>query len=368
MRRKLITIFLPSLMGGGAERMMLNLTLGLAGAGLDVDLVLARATGDYLDEVPDGVKLIDLGARRTITALPGLARYLKQRHPAALLSALDHANLVALAAKAISGTPTPVFVSVRNTLSMSTRRSGRLRDRLVLYLTRHFYVRARAVIAVSRGVAADLASLTGLPQDRIKVIYNPVVTPELRALAAEELAHPWFAPGAPPVILAAGRLTEQKGFVTLISAFLQVRTKRSVRLLILGEGPERRHLESEIRRLGLGNEVRLEGFVKNPFAYMCQAALFVLSSLWEGLPGVLIQAMACGAPVVSTDCPSGPREILEDGRLGPLVPTGDATALADAIVATLDNPPGQDDLLERAGDFALDEVTRQYLEVLLGNR
>jgi glycosyltransferase involved in cell wall biosynthesis len=368
MHRKQVAIFLPSLVGGGAERMMLNLALGLARAGLDVDLVLAQAIGDYLDDVTGGVKVVDLGARRTITALPGLARYLTRKHPAALVSALDHANLVALAAKAISGTPTPVFVSVRNTLSMSTRRTGRLRDRLVLYLTGHFYGRAEAVIAVSRGVATDLASLTGLPQDRIKVIYNPVVTPELRALAAEQLTHPWFAPGAPPVILAAGRLTEQKGFATLISAFSQVRTKRSVRLLILGEGPERRHLKSEIRRLGLADEVRLEGFVKNPFAYMRRAALFVLSSLWEGLPGVLIQAMACGAPVVSTDCPSGPREILEDGRLGPLVPPGDATALADAMVATLDNPPGQDDLLERAGDFALDEVTRQYLEVLLGNR
>jgi glycosyltransferase involved in cell wall biosynthesis len=213
-----------------------------------------------------------------------------------------------------------------------------------------------------------LVSVLGVPQERIKVIYNPVVTPELDERAAREIAHPWLAPDAPPVVLAAGRLCEQKGFATLIAAFAQVRAQRSARLLIIGEGPERKRLEAEIRRRNLGDAVRLEGFVDNPFAYMRRAKLFVLSSLWEGLPGVLIQAMACGTPVVSTDCPSGPREILEDGRLGLLTPAGDSAALAEAILATMDKPRAEDALRERARDFSLDKITGQYLDVLLGNQ
>jgi glycosyltransferase involved in cell wall biosynthesis len=362
-----ISIFLPSLVGGGAERMMVNLARGLIGEGVEVDLVLANATGEYLEQIPPGVRLVDLQAGRTIAAIPGLVRHLRRRRPDVLLSALDHANLTALTAQRLSGVATPVFVSVRNTLSVSTRGGQRLGDRLTPALARRFYPKARGVIAVSRGVATDLVSRIGLSPNSVTVIYNPVVTPELEEHAAAELDHPWFSADAVPVILAAGRLSEQKDFMTLIVAFSQVRAHRDVRLLILGEGPLRAELETEISRRGLTGDVRLEGFVDNPFAYMRRASLFVLSSLWEGLPGVLIQAMACGTPVVSTDCPSGPREILEDGRLGPLVPTADSAALADAILNTLERPTPEDVLRKRAADFSLETITRQYLDVLFAD-
>jgi glycosyltransferase involved in cell wall biosynthesis len=363
-----LAIFLPSLVGGGAERMMLHLARGFAEAGREVDLVLARAFGDYMDEVPAEVRVVDLGARRVLTALPGLTRYLARRRPAAMLSALDHANLVALWARRMARVRTRVFVSVRNTLSVDARRGVRIGDRALPTLARRFYPQAHGVIAVSQGVAEDLVSQIGLAPGSVQVIYNPVVTPELAALAAQPLDHPWLIAGAPPVVLAAGRLAEQKGFSTLIAAFARVREKKVVRLLILGEGPERPALEALIARSGLGGDVRLEGFVANPFAYMRRAALFALSSHWEGLPGVLIQAMACGTPVVSTDCPSGPREILLDGALGPLVTVGDSEALAAAMLQALDAPIAPEALRCRAADFSLATIARQYLQLMDGDR
>ena len=191
-----------------------------------------------------------------------------------------------------------------------------------------------------------------------------MVTPELEDLAAETPAHPWLRDPKVPVCLAAGRLCPQKDYPTLIRAFATLAETRPLRLLILGDGPDRADLESLIRQLGLADRVALPGFAENPFSAMARAGVFVLSSAWEGLPGVLIQAMACGTPVVATDCPSGPREVLVDGRYGPLVPVGDPEALAQAIGETLDRPLGAELLKARASDFELAAVTRRYLEVL----
>ncbi len=191
-------------------------------------------------------------------------------------------------------------------------------------------------MAVSRGAADDLARTLGIPRERVEVVYNPVITPAILARAKMALDHPWFAPGQPPVIIGVGRLTRQKDFPTLIRAFAEVRRQRSARLIILGEGEERAALEALIAELGVGDDVSLPGFHENAMAYMARAALFVLSSAWEGLPTVLIEALAAGTRVVSTDCPSGPREILQGGRLGALVPVGDSGALARAMTDALD--------------------------------
>ncbi|NLO89188.1 MAG: glycosyltransferase, partial [Clostridia bacterium] len=188
-----------------------------------------------------------------------------------------------------------------------------------------------AVVAVSQGVADDLVKTTGLMRELIKVIYNPIVTPELLEKAKESIGHPWFKPGQPPVILSAGRLTAAKDFPTLIHAFARVRAERLARLMILGEGEERPNLESLVRELGLESDVSMPEFVENPYAYMARAAVFVLSSAWEGFGNVLVEAMAVGTPVVSTDCPSGPAEILEGGKWGKLVPVGDVEKLAKAL-------------------------------------
>jgi glycosyltransferase involved in cell wall biosynthesis len=281
---------------------------------------------------------------------------------------MDHANLIALWARTLARVPTRVYVSVRSNLSQEAEHAPSRVGRWLPRLARVFYPRAQAVIAVSQGVADDLEGLIGAGRARVLVIPNPVVTPDLTTLAAAAADHPWFKPGlivgAPPVVLAAGRLSPQKDFQTLIRAFALLVRDRDLRLLILGEGPERAALEFLVRDLGLTGRVALPGFRANPFALMARARLFVLSSAWEGLPGVLIQAMACGTPVVSTDCPSGPREVLADGRYGPLVPVGDPQALAHAIGETLDQPIAADLLRARADDFALAPVTRRYLEVL----
>lgn len=214
--------------------------------------------------------------------------------------------------------------------------SSRLEARSLEASVKLFYPWADGFVAVSQGVADDLRRFAQLPEVKVHTIYNPVVTDELLASAARTPEHPWLAPGEPPVILGVGRLVGQKDFATLVRAFALVRRTRSAKLIILGEGDKRPELEALVTELGLSDEVSLPGFVDNPFAYMARADTFVLSSRHEGLPGVLIQAMACGCKVVSTDCPSGPREILNNGSLGALVPVGDAGALAEAIVATLD--------------------------------
>ncbi|MBK1644909.1 glycosyl transferase [Thiocapsa imhoffii] len=364
MKRPELAIFLPSLVGGGAERMMLNLASGMVDRGVVPDLVVASEEGPYRALVPAPCRLVNLRARRVLAALPGLVRYLRNRRPHALLAAMDHANLVALAAGAWARVPTRVYVSVRSNLTQEALHSPFLRGRALPLLARHGYPRAAAVIAVSQGVADDLQSLLGVRRARIQVIPNPVVTPELTRLARERPTHPWFRPGGPQVILAAGRLVPQKDYPTLLEAFATLDPGVERRLLILGEGPERQMLEGLIARLGLVGRVALPGFTANPFAFMAHCDLFVLSSAWEGLPGVLIQAMACGTPVVSTDCPSGPREILADGRLGRLVPVGDVGALGAAIARTLEEPREGARLQRRAADFAVESVTRQYLEVL----
>ena len=212
-----------------------------------------------------------------------------------------------------------------------------------------------------------MAQVTGIPRERIKVIFNPsVVGTEVAEKAKAPLDHPWFEPGQPSVVVAVGRLQEQKDYATMIRAFAQVRKARPVRLLILGEGKERPMLEALIEELGLQEDVGLPGFVMNPYAYLARASLFVLSSRWEGLPTVLIEALCCGTPVVSMDCPSGPREILRGGEYGRLVPVGDAEALARAIEKTLDeersSPPAKS-----WQPYDLHNNVDQYMDLLLGN-
>jgi glycosyltransferase involved in cell wall biosynthesis len=215
-------------------------------------------------------------------------------------------------------------------------------------------------------VADDAARVTGVPRERITAIHNPVLSLALRERGADPIDDPWLAPDGPPVILGVGRLVEQKDFPTLVRAFARLRARRSARLLILGEGPERAALERLVAELGVAADVRLRGRVPGAPAFMARAAVFVLSSAWEGFGRVLVEALAMGCPVVSTDCPSGPREILENGLYGPLVPVGDDAALAAAIESVLERPPERAALRKRAEDFSLERGVERYLAVLLG--
>lgn len=358
-----IAFYLPSLHGGGAERVVVNLVEGITERGLPVDVVLAAAEGAFLDQLPPAVRLVDLRASRVIRSLGPLAGYLRRERPRVLVSSLSHANLVALWAGRLARQATPVIVTVHNTMSQSTAQQGRLAGGLWPHMLRIFYPWATRVVAVSRGAADDLARTSGLPRDRVEVVYNPVITPAMMSLAAQTPDHPWFAPGRPPVILGVGRLTRQKDFPTLMRAFAEVRRHLPARLIILGEGEERPALEALAAELGVAEEVALPGFRETAMAYMAGSALFVLSSAWEGLPTVLIEALAAGTRVVSTDCPSGPREILHDGRLGALVPVGDAAGLAGAMASALGRPKGSVPL-DALKPFTRDAAVDHYLRLI----
>jgi glycosyltransferase involved in cell wall biosynthesis len=360
-----VAIFTANMDGGGAERAMLKLAGGIAGHGYDVDLVLSRAEGHYLQEVPDAVRIVDLRAKRVLLSLPGLVRYLRRERPAAMLTSMNYVNIVGIWARTLSRVDTRLVVNEQNALSLEAAHSPRRRHRQMPRLIRRFYPWADGVVSVAQGTADDLVHTAGLRPAHVEVVHNPIVTPELRAMAEEPLDHPWFGPDEPPVLLAVGRFTQQKDFGTLIRASSRVLERGDARLLILGDGPERPHLEALVSTLGLNASVSLPGWVGNPYPYMVGAAAFVLSSRWEGLPSVLIEALFCGAPVVATDCLSGPSEILEDGRYGLLVPVGDEDALAEGIAAALagDVPPPP---AESWQPYELETVVRQYLDVLVG--
>lgn len=365
-RKQPISIFLPALAGGGAERAMLHLAEGLAEQGYPTDLVLAQAEGDYLASVPASIRIIDLQARSPVIVSKTLAlrRYLQQEQPAVLLSALDIFSS-AIWAQRLSGVSTRIIFCVQTYLSRQFRNHqpytmGQVRPHLV----RWFYPWADAIVAASQGVAEDVSRLTHLPIEQIQVIHNPVVTPQVLQKMQEPIDHPWFDASEPPVILGVGRLVSQKDFPTLIQAFAKVRQHCPARLMILGEGEDRSKLEAQICQLGLEQDVALPGFVDNPYAYMAQANIFALSSIFEGFGNVVAEAMAAGTSIVSTDCESGPAEILENGKYGKLVPVEDANALATGILEVLYQPIDPEVLKQRAQAFSIEQVTQQYINVI----
>lgn len=357
-----IAVLLHDLRGGGAERVTLKLVKGMLAAGREVDLVLVSAKGEYLDQIPPGARLVDLGKSNVFKAVPALAAYLRRERPTALLASLTHVNVAALIAKTLAGGKTRVAVTEHNQITQKVGVAKTFRQRMIYRVTPFAYRWADDVIAVSEGVAADVERFTGLKKGAVRRIYNPVYEQSMLDAAAMPVDHPWMQPGQPPVLIAAGRLQEQKGFDVLLKAFQIVLRSKPCRLIVMGEGEDRAKLEALARELGVADQVSLAGFVQNPYAMMARAAAFVLSSRWEGLPTVLVEAMACDTAIVSTNCPSGPDEILESGRYGALVPVEDPEALAAAIVRTLDDPPPS--AQGRARDFSVGEAADNYLRVL----
>jgi glycosyltransferase involved in cell wall biosynthesis len=372
-----LALFVSGFSSGGVPRLMLALGDALALRGHRVDFVVTRSQGPLREKLSSDLRLIELAKwqprlhwkpqknrHKVLASLPALMRYLRREKPEVLLSGGNYVNAVAAVAHALVGSATRHVLSHHATMTRDTAKKP-----FVRWAARHLYPKADAIVAVSDGVADDLSAQSGIQRDRIATIYNPIVTPELLEQAQAPLDHPWFAPDAPPVLLGVGRLHEQKDFPNLVRAFARVRAEREARLMILGEGktPEsRRELLELATGLGVADAVALPGFVENPFAYMAHAAVFVLSSAWEGFGNVLAEALACGCPVVSTDCPSGPSEILENGKYGPLVPIGDDAALAAAIISTLDAPLAADRLRARGTLYSVDRGTESYLKVLLG--
>lgn len=358
-----VALHIPFLRGGGVERMVLNLAESFLNRGVIVDLVVGERVGGPLASlVPAGIQVVELQARGTWDMAEKLARYLRAMKPKAVLAALTPANLAAIVARRLSGQPTRVVASVHTAVDIA-RSTTPLRSVVRPLVYRYGLSRADVVVAVSRGVAIGLRKL-GVPAEKIRVIYNPIVSAKLDELAKEEVEHPWFADRNVPIILGAGRLHREKDWPTLLHAFACLRKSRMARLVILGEGEERSRLEELIAELNIGADVALLGFQTNPYKFMARADVFVLSSAWEGLGNVIVEALALGRKVVATDCPTGPREILEGGRYGWLVPVGDVRGLATAIATALDSPFDEHMARERSKEFAVDRVAEHYLQVL----
>ncbi|EKP94111.1 glycosyltransferase [Thermaerobacter subterraneus] len=359
-----IALFIPNLGGAGAERVFVHLARGFTESGVTVDLVVLDGNGPMREYLAPGVRLIELNVRRTLLAIRPLVRYLNEVRPSILISALDHANIVALLARRMAKSECKVVVTEHSTLSIHSKNARNLQGRVMPMLVRRFYAEADAIVAVSEGVKRDLLA-HGLPEDKTYVIYNPVVTPEMELLMRESVDHPWFQDDQDiPVVIGAGRLTKAKDFPNLIRAFAKSCRKTPMRLVILGEGEERPQLEALVHELRLESSVWLAGFVSNPYKYFARADLFVLSSRWEGFAMVLVEALAAGLPVVSTDCPHGPREILAGGVYGRLVPVGDAEALSDAMLSALSEDHNRSVLIERAQEFSYQAAVTRYLELI----
>jgi glycosyltransferase involved in cell wall biosynthesis len=366
-----IAIFAQSLDAGGAERVVANFVQGFNQRGINVHLLLAEARGSMLKEIPENVRIIDFGQAHVVSTLPQLVTYIRKEHPSIIFSFLTHSNLITLLAVRLAGTSVKTVISEHSLLSTRVKLYPNIKERLLPWLARYLYPLADLIVAVSNGIAEDLIRNVRIPVTKIKVIYNPIVTNELIRKKQAALLHPWFAPNLPPVILSVGRLTVEKDYPTLLRAFALARKKREMHLMIIGEGGQRASLEALVLKMGLKDEVRMPGFEANPYAYMAHAKLFVLSSISEGLPSALIEALACGTPVIATNCESGPAEILENGKYGKLVTVGNSEEIAAAILEKLDSSPDRNFLETRALSFSLDTVMNIYIELfdsLLGVR
>ncbi len=360
-----IALFVPSFEAGGAERVMITLANAFHQRGIGTRVITTKVIeGEYANLLHRDMTVVRLRSGTMWRTVIPLARYLRHDPPQALLSTLGEANIVAALARWLSRRPIRLVVREANTPTTAFLRNPSWKKRLTGRLIPLFYPLADAIVAVSTGVQHDLARLLPRAPTKIHVIYNPVITPDLHQLCQMPVEHPWFLDRSIPVILSVGRLSPQKDFPILLQAFARVRRQVPTRLVILGEGELRPQLEQMAAELGIQSDFDLPGFDPNPFRYMSRASVFVLSSRYEGLPNALIQAMACGCPVVSTDCASGPADILDGGKYGELVPVGDADALANAILRVLQGkrktvPP------EWLQQFDVDRVVDQYLQILM---
>jgi glycosyltransferase involved in cell wall biosynthesis len=355
-----VALFIPNLAGGGAERVIVNLAHEMLKLGLSVDLLVASVDGPYAKQLNEKIRLINFNTSRTLNSFPQLVRYLRQYRPKALISALSHCNVMAIVAKKVAMVQTKVVVSEHLAFSFLETADPKVQQahQKMFVSMRLSYPFADAIVAVSQGVADDLKRIAGIRQ-KTQVIFNPVLSQEVFQKAALPVSHPWLHTDI-PVVVGVGRLNRQKDFPTLLRAFAALRSMRQARLMILGEGEERPILEALIKEFNIGDDVWLPGFVDNPYAYMKNADVFVLSSIFEGLPTVLIEAMAVGTPVVATDCKSGPKEILGAAQYGILVPMQNPSELAKAIDTTLRQPrKSVED--NKMLPYTVEEATKNYL-------
>lgn len=356
-----IAFFIPSLTVGGAERVTVSVANGLARRGNDVDLVVSYNEGDFRTEVAESVNIVDLGTQRIPgigigASVPALVQYLRRRSPKILFSQMTYANDIHIIAQILSNADTVTISTIHNTLGMQEEP----KEKLVQWLQRRLAGQSDQFVAVSEGVARSIVEHVGVDREKVSVLHNPIPVDDIQERAGKSVDHSWIESADLDVVLGVGRLERAKNYGSFLRAFERVHAARpDTRAIIVGRGSKRTELENLAAELGIDDAVSFPGFVDN-YGYMAGADVLALSSVHEGLPTVLIEALACGCPVVSTDCPSGPAEILEDGEYGPIVDVDDDEGLATAIQATLDDPLPCDVLVERANDFAPAAVIDQY--------
>lgn len=353
-----------SLAQGGVERMRITLARELLSRGFDVDFVLVRAEGELSGLVPEGVRIFDLKARRTLSSIKPLTDYMRHHAPDAMFASMGPQNIAAIAARRFAGAKTWLGVMQHNALSDESKAGISLQQALVPLAYRCFLSGADGIYAVSGGVADDMAKMIGYDRGKVGVLYNPACPTALALNELEEVSHPFFDSGE-PVVIGCGRLVAQKGWSTLLNAFAKVVAKRPARLLLLGVGPEEAELKALSASLGLDSHVAFLGFQSAPLAWMKRSDLFVMSSRYEGFGNVIVEALSVDTAVVSTDCNYGPAEILDNGKYGALVPVDDAAAMASAIIEAL-NAPKKADLVARAQEFSVAYVVDNYLRAAFG--
>jgi glycosyltransferase involved in cell wall biosynthesis len=360
--RRKIAIVVSTLMPGGAERVAVYLANNFAREGMSVDIVLVTAVGSLRDRLSPEVRVIDLRAGRAALAIIPLRRYARRERPDAILAVNFEINVAAALALAGLWRRPRLILSAHCAPSPYFDSAPTWWRKAMMLTSRLTYGKADWVVAVSHGVATDLTALRWASPDRLVTIHNPVLDDQFEMHSNQGAEHPWAHDSSIPLIVTTGRLTSQKNHSLLIRAFRRVLAQRSARLLILGEGEDRADLERLIENEGLTALVQLPGHVSNPYPLLRAASVFVLSSDYEGFGNALVEAMAVGTPVVSTDCPHGPREILEDGKWGKLVPPGNPDALASAILETLDRPGPSPQ--KRGLQFTVEVATAQYLDLV----
>ena len=369
-KMKRVAIHIDNLTGGGAERVLLNLAKGLVEKGYSVDFVLGTFDGEYVNDVDSACRIIEIGRNlfnfkgfRGIHKVIRLSAYIRKEKPDVIIAALGGPNTRLLLSRFLTHTGTMYVVSVHNHLSPFSMQHSRLGHIVKRCIIKPIYSLSDRIVAVSNGVADDLVDRFGLSRDKISVISNPNDILGIIAKSMEPTDEEWLVNKRFPVLVAVGRLAPVKAYDDLIKAFSIVRQRRKLRLLILGAGPQKSNLLKLIRSFQLEKDIRLAGFVSNPWAYMRNSDLLVVSSKSEAFSCVIVESMACGCPVVSTDC-VGPSEILDHGKWGRIVPVGDVEALAEAIIDTLEKPIQRDDLINRAREFSAEKALDQYIRLI----
>lgn len=356
-----ILILLPHLHGGGAERLHILLANHWHAQGIKVEFALMQKRGDLFGLLSDGIGIVDLGADRIRKVILPLARYLRKARPDIVLAAMWPLTSAAVLSWRLAGKRGRLYLSDHIQLSISCVQELQISPRYLRAVMRHTYPAASGLIAVSEGVKQDMCRLGGFADSQVRVIYNPAATGVSPQPEPKSVRQKLWGASFDYHILAAGRLKAQKDHSTLIRAFAKLPIALNAKLTILGEGGLQTELERLVRQLGLQDRVAMPGFVVDIYPWYCSADLFVLSSKWEGFGNVIVEALECGIPVVSTDCQSGPAEILENGHYGRLVPVRDVDALADAMIASLNEAPDRESLMNRARDFSVERISDEYL-------